>query len=500
MTDNVEQGWLTVELGDLGRLHCGQSPSKSDVNTTGAGEVYVTGPEQYKDGKIVSEKWTTNPKRIAPDRSIFITVKGSVGAMFKGSRAAIGRDIYAFEPSEEVNIDFVFWALREGINKITSSAKGDIPGISKPDILEHIIAFPSRKTQDVLVEKIEAMFEEIDAGTQSLRAAQAKLGLYRQSILKSAFEGRLTADWRAQNADKLEDPETLLSRIQYERDTRFKAALDDWQKALTQWREDGEQGKKPAKPKRPRDIQPKSVELGIHGWALLPLGLLIDEPTYGTSKKCDYDGGSKGVLRIPNISKGVVDASDLKSADFDEAELKQYRLQDGDVLTTRSNGSLSLVGKPALVREIDTDFLYAGYLIRLRPLPDCLVPKVLAYLMTEPNIRGQIESAAKSTSGVNNINAKELQELQVPICSPAEQTEIVRILDAKLEAADALEAEITAALTRTDALRQSVLKKAFSGRLVPQDPTDEPASALLDRIKASRAAAPKANRKRKTSA
>ena len=84
-----------------------------------------------------------------------------------------------------------------------------------------------------------------------------------------------------------------------------------------------------------------------------------------------------------------------------------------------------------------------------------------------------------------------------PICSPAEQAEIVRRLDARLEAADALEAEIDAALTRADALRQSILKKAFSGHLVPQDPNDEPASALLERIKADRARTPKA-KKRKT--
>ncbi|MGE9294973.1 MAG: hypothetical protein ACQKBV_01600 [Puniceicoccales bacterium] len=83
----------------------------------------------------------------------------------------------------------------------------------------------------------------------------------------------------------------------------------------------------------------------------------------------------------------------------------------------------------------------------------------------------------------------------MPICSQAEQAEIVRILDARLEAADALEAEIDAALTRADALRQSILKKAFSGRLVPQDPEDEPASVLLERIKAERRNASQKKRK-----
>jgi type I restriction enzyme S subunit len=359
--------------------------------------------------------------------------------------------------------------------------------ISRGNLATVPIPIPPLNEQRRIVEKIEVMFDEIDKGVESLQTARTTLGLYRQSLLKSAYQGRLTADWRAKNADILEAPENLLARIQAERDTRYKAALDAWQDALAQWRADGEKGKKPAKPKRPRDIPDKAPDIGMPGWTVVSLGLLIDEPSYGTSKKSDYDAGSKGVLRIPNIAAGVIDATDLKSANFDDAELEQYRLIEGDVLTIRSNGSLSLVGKPALVRSVDTQFVYAGYLIRLRPIPGSLVPKNLVYLMMEPTVRGQIENKAKSTSGVNNINAKELQELQVPVCSPAEQTEIVRILDEKLEAADALEAEIDAALTRADALRQSVLKKAFSGQLVPQDPTDEPASALLERIKAERA-------------
>ncbi|AZY93427.1 restriction endonuclease subunit S [Paracoccus sp. Arc7-R13] len=373
----------------------------------------------------------------------------------------------------------------DAVNAETSSVT--VKHLSSKTVQDLPLPLPPLNEQRRIVEKIEAMFDEIDAGIQSLQTARTTLGLYRQSLLKSAFEGRLTADWRAQNADKLEAPETLLAGIQKERDTRYKAALDEWQDALAQWRADGHKGQKPAKPKRPRDISTKASDIGISGWTIMPLGLLIDEPAYGTSKKSDYDGGSKGVLRIPNIAAGVVDATDLKSASFDEVELAQYQLFEGDVLTIRSNGSLSLVGKPALVRSVDTDFLYAGYLIRLRPIPGSLLSKNLIYLMMEPNVRGQIESKAKSTSGVHNINAKELQELQVPVCSEAEQAEIVRILDARLEAADALEAEIDAALTRARALRQSILKKAFSGQLVPQDPTDEPAAALLERIKAEKA-------------
>ncbi len=340
--------------------------------------------------------------------------------------------------------------------------------------------------QHRIVDRIEVLFDEIDRGVESLHDAKRAVELYRQSLLKSAFEGRLTVDWRAENPDKLECPDTLLGRIREQRKDCYKAALRDWESALSKWREKDEKDRRPAKPKRPRAIPAKPIDNGIPGWTTVPLGLVIVDPIYGTPKKCGYGTGATGVLRIPNIGSGRIDPTDLKSADFDETESARFSLQEGDILTIRSNGSLSIVGKPAMVRQQHTDYLFAGYLIRLRPIVQSLFPKYLLYTLMEPRVRAQIETKAKSTSGVNNISAKELQELNAPICSPDEQAEIVRILDASLEAAEILDAEIDANLARAETLRQSILKKAFAGELVPQDPDDEPAQALLARIRASR--------------
>ncbi len=95
---------------------------------------------------------------------------------------------------------------------------------------------------------------------------------------------------------------------------------------------------------------------------------------------------------------------------------------------------------------------------------------------------------AKSTSGVNNINSKEIQRLTLALPSLPEQQEIVRLLDAQFEVIEQNEREIDAALKRSEALRQSILKTAFTGHLVPQDPTDEPAAVLLERIRSKREA------------
>ena len=360
------------------------------------------------------------------------------------------------------------------------------PKLTKGALTSIPVALPPLKEQHRIVERIEILFDEIDRGVESLHNAKRAIGLYRQSLLKSAFEGRLTADWRAQNPDKLETPEALLARVREQRQDCYKATLRDWERTLSKWREEGGKGKRPAKPKRPRAVPAKPIDDAIRGWTTVPLGLVVVDPIYGTPKKCGYGTGARGVLRIPNIGSGRIDPTDLKSADFDETESARFSLQEGDVLTVRSNGSLSIVGKPAMVLQQHTHYLFAGYLIRLRPIAQSLVPKYLVYMLMEPQVRVQIETKAKSTSGVNNISAKELQELNAPLCSPEEQAEIVRILDARLEATGILDSEIDTNLARAEALRQSILKKAFAGQLIPQDPTDELASALLARIRVER--------------
>ena len=356
------------------------------------------------------------------------------------------------------------------------------------------IPVPPTNEQHRIVAKIETLFSELDKGIESLKTAREQLKVYRQAVLKNAFEGKLTAQWREQNNDKLETPPQLLARIQQERQARYQQKLQEWQVAVKMWEENGKKENKPGKPKKLAALKETSEnetrnfpQLPV-GWTYVRLGLLIEEPTYGTSKKCSYDSGQVGVLRIPNISHGAIDSSDLKFASFEEHEVKALALTKGDLLTIRSNGSVSLVGSCALIAEDGTDFLFAGYLIRLRPNPDLVAPLFLLSVLTSHLLRRQIESAAKSTSGVNNINTGEIQNLIVPLPSMVEQVELLKFLGISTPNIGVAEHEIEVQLKKSEVLRQSVLKKAFSGQLVPQDPNDEPASALLARIQAEKSA------------
>jgi len=178
--------------------------------------------------------------------------------------------------------------------------------------------------------------------------------------------------------------------------------------------------------------------------------------------------------------------------------MQDYRLKFGDLIFTRYNGSRDYVGVSAMYRG-DGSHVYPDKLIRCKFNSDIIN---VAYLEAATNCgmsRSHLERRIRTTAGQSGVSGNDIKTIPVPICSPAEQAEIVQILDARFEGAEFLDREIDSNLARADALRQSILKKAFAGQLVPQDPGDEPASALLVRIRAGRSEAPPARRRRRSS-
>jgi type I restriction enzyme S subunit len=339
-----------------------------------------------------------------------------------------------------------------------------------------------------IVAKIEELFSELDKGVESLTTAREQLKAYRQSVLKNAFEGKLTADWRAENADKLESSEALLARIKKEREDHYNQAFNNWQAAFAKWRADSESGQKPAKPRPLKDYPPEFHDLRItlpeipNGWAWAHLGWCSMGPEYGTAAKSS-ETGAVPVVRMGNLQNGRIEWDDLVYTS-DEHEIAQYSLRPGDVLFNRTN-SPELVGKTSIYKG-ERPALFAGYLVRVNQIETIALGKYLTYFLGSPIAREHGNTV--KTDGVNqsNINGTKLQEYPYPFCSVAEQAKIIQILDSKLEAADVMEAEIEAGLARANALRQSILRRAFSGQLVAQEPADEPASELLERIRAER--------------
>ncbi|MBI0274406.1 restriction endonuclease subunit S [Hafnia alvei] len=228
---------------------------------------------------------------------------------------------------------------------------------------------------------------------------------------------------------------------------------------------------------------------------LTRLGKIAKDIRYGTSKKCSEDKGNVAVLRIPNIGMGYIINHNLKYADFDSKELLSLSLEKGDLLLIRSNGSVDLVGKVAVISENDIKYLFAGYLIRIRLDQEKAIPHFISFCLQSPQLRQVIENIARSTSGVNNINSKELASLELPLPPLSEQTEIVRRVEQLFAYADGIEKQVQNALERVNNLTQSILAKAFRGELTAQWRAENPdlisgensAQALLAKIQQQRA-------------
>lgn len=445
----LPNSWLWTTLGEI----CSHPQYGYTTKAAESGNTLFLRTTDITSGKI---EWDTVPfcaespddpeKYQLYDGDIVISRAGSVGfshLVQSPPKAVFASYLIRFRPFIDRHYFALFLKSPFYWRSISDSKSGIAVGnVNAQKLAAITIPLPPLPEQKRIVAKIEELFSELEAGEASLRKARRQLGVYRQSLLKQAFEGKLTQKWRTQNPDKL-------------------FSLDGIQSL---------------------ENSPQLPE----GWSWIKLGSAIEQPAYGTSKKCSYESDGVGVLRIPNVVNGAIDAADLKFAEFTGDEFNTYQLQEGDLLMIRSNGSVSIVGRCARVESKHTELLYAGYLIRLRPNGALLDSTFLKDQLASHAVRSQIEFSAKSTSGVNNINAKEIQRLVIALPSLPEQQEIVRLLEAQFEVIEQNERELDAALKRSDALRQSILKKAFSGCLVPQDSSNEPASELLGRIKAER--------------
>ncbi len=516
----LPKGWATAKFSDFGEWMGGGTPSKA-VPSYWNGPIPWVSPKDMKtkvirsaiDGITEAAVENSAAKRV-PAGSVLIVARSGILAhtlpiAVTAVETTLNQDMKALTLSGGISSDFIAWGLRAFEQAILNKCrKGGttVHSIEMPSLVAFELPIPPTNEQRRIVEKIEAMIERIDKGVENLRGAKATLALYRQSLLKSAFEGKLTADWRAQNADKLETPKTLLARIQKERETRYKSALDDWQTALAEWRAGGEVGRKPGKPGRSPEII---------GEAVFPSGKVAQVPTsWRWSPMSDVGRTSGGLtknqkreslarkakyLRVANIYSNELRLDHISEIGVTDEEFSKSRLEKGDLLFVEGNGSLDQIGRVAVWDGSIPDITHQNHLIRFSP--DGLLDSQFAMLfMISPVGRDLIKAQASSTSGLHTLSISKIANLPVPICSPAEQAEITRILDTRLTAADRMEAEIDAALSRAGALRQSILKRAFAGNLVHQDPTDEPAPTLLARIKAERAKAGRAKPARKVSA
>ncbi|HET6432558.1 restriction endonuclease subunit S [Dyella sp.] len=370
--------------------------------------------------------------------------------------------------------------------------------ISRGNLSTIELPVPPRAEQTRIVEKLEELLSDLDAGVAELKAAQRKLAQYRQSLLKAAVEGALTADWRAARARSGEPQEPgadLLQRILTERRARWEA------KQLAKY---GEQGKTPPKgwqAKYPEPVAPDTADLptlpGGWTWASLDMvGEIASGVAKGMKRSSTASVREVPYLRVANVQRGYLDLTQIKTIEATEADIKELRLQPGDVLFNEG-GDLDKLGRGWVWRGEVTECIHQNHVFRLRPYLPATPPELISH---HGNTFGRtwFKTAGKQTTNLASINMTMLRAFPVPIAPEIESNEILAKLSPIIDAVAAQEMSVELGLKQAAAQRKNILKAAFAGQLVPQDPTDEPASALLSRIRTARMARAEQPRVRKT--
>lgn len=363
-----------------------------------------------------------------------------------------------------LNKSFLFYYIFNARRQIEKEAYGGAqPNISSKKIEQLDFLLPPLDEQKRIVAKIEELFSELDSGIASLKTAQEQLKIYRQSLLKHAFEGKLTEQWRKDNAGKLETPEQLLARIQTERETRYQQQLDEWKQAVKDWEAKGKEGKKPSKPAKPSKLQVVARVANLP-WCFVNYEGVCELIRNGISAKPIGDSGTK-IFRISAVRAMSFDLSDIRYINNEDGQYYDFFLKKGDLVFTRYNGTREYVGVCAEYKG-DESHLYPDKLILTRLGVQSILSSFLEKAFATGISRNFIEEKIRTTAGQSGISGGDIKSTPIPICSLAEQQEIVSQLEEKLSIIEQNEKEIESALAKAELLRQSILKKAFSGQLL----------------------------------
>jgi type I restriction enzyme S subunit len=314
------------------------------------------------------------------------------------------------------------------------------------------LPLPPLPEQQRIVSKIEELFTKLDAGVDALKKAKEQIKRYRQAVLKYAFEGKLTEEWREANMDKLESASVLLERIKEERKKKLG--------------------------KKYRELAPiDTSELPElpKVWVWVRLGEICHTATGGTPsrKVSSFYCGNISWLKSGELNDGIIYDSEEKITEIALNSSSAKIFPRGTILIALYGATVGKLG--ILGINAATNQAICGIYINKK----ILIQKYLFYFLHSyrKNLLKKRFGGAQP-----NISQSIIKDIILPLPPLTEQQHIVEEIERRFSVADEIEKIIDNSLKQADRLRQSILKKAFEGKLVPQDPNDEPAEKLLERV------------------
>lgn len=355
-------------------------------------------------------------------KAILLAGNGDIGniSIYEGKFEAYQRT-YIVETKENIITEYLYYYFKyRWVDYNNDKMFGTaIPYIRLGNLNEFEIPVPPLSEQQRIVEQIESLFAKLDEAKEKAQEVIDGVETNIEAVLYNAFSGKLTQYWRKEN----------------------------------------------------------SVD---YNWENSTLSKIVSGLKYGSSEKSDYNNNGTPVLRIPNIGEGVIDFSDLK---YMQGELgnSYHEVFENDILIIRSNGSRDLVGKCAIVPALERRYAYASFLIRIKAY-DKVLPKYLVRYINSSMARGQLFAKAKSSSGIHNINSKELGSIRIDVPTIEEQTEILKIIEPLIKKELDVK-DITSNMIENIAeLKKSILAKAFRGELGTNVSSEENSIELIKKM------------------
>ena len=501
----MREDWIEAALGEVFETVTGNTPSKKDKDNYGS-EIPFIKPPQINNNflKTSAEFLSTKGKikaRILPLNSVLVTCIGNLGRIgINKAEVAFNQQINAIKPISGIEPKYTFYqaqsvSFRNQLEKLSTSTT--VALVNKTSFNSVKFKIAPLPIQKAIVNKIEELFSSLDSGIADLKKAQDQLVIYRQAVLKKAFEGELTKEWREKQTN-LPSNNELLELIKEERQKHYNQQLADWKEAVKVWEKNGKDGKKPVKPRFSafNQIEHSTPSLKIpDSWVVVTPNNIADPQNYSVGigpfgsnlKVSDYTGDGHPIIFVRHITKRDFSLNRKFTSNEKFHELRAHTVFPLDLLITKMGdppGDCLIYPKNEIPGVITSD------IIKFKVWDRFVSRKYIMYAVNSIQTKTQL---GLITQGVaqKKISLGRFKTLKFPFTSVEEQHQIVQEIESRLSVCDKIEKDIADSLEKAQALRQSILKKAFEGTLLSEEEIAEckahpdyvPASVLLARIK-----------------